>query len=161
MKLLVAIAAAFVYMNSSAQYCITADSIADGKITHELLTTNYAWYAQGYANYKPDEVTMAQLKPYTTDLRFVVVLGTWCGDSREHIPPFMKVMHGIEADNNQVELIGTLRNKTSSKIDVSSLHIEYVPTFIVFYRSKEIGRIIEDTIISLENDLLTLILNAR
>lgn len=161
MKLFLSLAVAFIYVNpSSAQYCITADSIADGKITHELLASHYTWYTKGYNAYKPDELTMTQLKSYANNLRIVAVLGTWCGDSREHIPPFMKVMHGIQAGSSQVELIGTLRTKRSSKIDITPLGIEYVPTFIVFFRGKEIGRIIEDTKVSLEKDLLTLIQNA-
>ena len=55
--------------------------------------------------------------------------------------------------------IGVDRNKSSSTVDVARLRFEYAPTFIAFYNGKEVGRIVENPGISLEDDLLQMLLN--
>jgi thiol-disulfide isomerase/thioredoxin len=85
-------------------------------------------------------------------------MGTWCSDSREHMPHFYKVMKRIGVNETQIELIGTLRNKTSSHINLSHLQIEYVPTFIVMNKGEFAGKIIETPSTTIEGDLLKLLI---
>ena len=141
----------------SAQYTFTPDSILDGKINSELLQNNYTWYAKGVAEYIPDDSICNKLNAYAPQLSFVVVMGTWCSDSREHVPHFYKVMKCVGVNDSQIELIGTLRNKTSSHINLSQLQIEYVPTIIVMYKGEFAGKIIETPNTTIEGDLLKLI----
>ncbi len=142
----------------SAQYTFTPDSILDGKINSELLQNNYTWYTKGLAEYIPDDSICNKLKAYAPQLSFVVVMGTWCSDSREHMPHFYKVMKRIGVNETQIELIGTLRNKTSSHINLSHLQIEYVPTFIVMNKGEFAGKIIETPSTTIEGDLLKLLI---
>ena len=67
-------------------------------------------------------------------------------------------MGALHIPEERINLIGVDREKQSS-VDLSQLNIEYVPTFIVFYKGKELGRIIENPRISLEADLLQLLQN--
>lgn len=144
-------------MNVSAQYIFHSDSIIDGIINEQFLREHYAWFQKGYDNYKPKSSDILKLQSDTEGLSFKVVMGSWCSDSREHIPAFFQVMNSIGIKPEQIELIGTLKNKQSTKTDISKLHIEFVPTIIVFYEGKELGRIIENTKKSMENDLLKII----
>ncbi len=161
MRWLAIIVTSILSLNTSAQYTITSDSIADGKINAADLAQLYTWYNKGFNHYQPDKATIDSLKPYVNHLSVMTVLGTWCSDSREHVPHFMKVMHVLGVNEKQIELIGTLRNKQSTKLDISSLNIQYVPTFIIFYKGKEVGRIIEDTQVSIEKDILRLLQNTQ
>jgi thiol-disulfide isomerase/thioredoxin len=142
----------------SAQYTFTPDSILDGKINSDLLQNNYTWYAKGVAEYIPDDSICNKLKAYASQLSFIVVMGTWCSDSREHVPHFYKVMNCVGVNDSQIELIGTLRNKTSSHINLEQLQIEYVPTVIIMHKGKVVGKIIETPDKSLEEDLLNILL---
>ena len=142
----------------SAQYTFTPDSILDGKINSELLQNNYTWYTKGLAEYIPDDSICNKLKAYAPQLSFVVVMGTWCSDSREYVPHFFKVMKRIGVNETQIELIGTLRNKTSLHINLSHLQIEYVPTFIVMNKGEFAGKIIETPSTTIEGDLLKLLI---
>jgi hypothetical protein len=144
-------------MNVHAQYTITSDSITDGVTSEQFLREQYQWFHKGFQDYKPNSSTIKKIKLHASALSFIAVMGTWCSDSREHIPSFFNVINAAGIKPNQVELIGTLRNKKSTHIDVSKLQIEFVPTIIVFYDGKEIGRIIENTKKSMEHDLLNII----
>lgn len=85
----------------------------------------------------------------------LIILGTWCSDSREHLPALMKVcdLAGI----TDIELIGVNHKKTSTGLDLSTYQIEYVPLIIVYVNGKEKGRIIESPKKSIEADLLNLL----
>jgi hypothetical protein len=105
----------------------------------------------------PDDNLVEALLPYSPQLHFVVMMGTWCSDSRKHVPAFFSLMDALHIPDKHIELIGVDRQKRSGNVDVTPLHIEYVPTFIVFYKGKEIGRIVETPKVSLEKDLLQLL----
>ena len=137
-----------------------ADTILKGVLSQKVLAARYAWFEEGKQKYVPDESTVKALLPYSGQLRFVVVMGTWCSDSRTHVPPFFKLMEALQIPEKHIELIGVDRNKQSSKADLSSLHISYVPTFVVLYEGKEVGRIVENPEVSLEHDLLQILRNA-
>ena len=136
-----------------------ADTILKGVLSQKALASRYAWFEEGKQKYVPDESTVKALLPYSRQLRFVVVMGTWCSDSRTHVPPFFKLMEALQIPEKHIELIGVDRNKQSSKTDLSPLHISYVPTFVVLYEGKEVGRIVENPEVSLEHDLLQILRN--
>jgi thiol-disulfide isomerase/thioredoxin len=140
--------------SAQAQYHMLNDSILEGKISQKELAQNYHWFTERKSAYIPDDSTLKELHPFVKDLSFIVVMGTWCSDSREHIPPFFKLMEKLGIKDKKIELIGVDRKKQTTAMDIAPLYIEYVPTFIVFYKRKEVGRIIEDTRVSLEKDLL-------
>lgn len=80
---------------------------------------------------------------------------SWCGDSKEHLPHFVKLAQKAKIKN--VKYIALSRQKSLPNKDIREFGIEYVPTFIVFNRNEEIGRIIETPEISLEQDLLKML----
>ena len=89
-----------------------------------------------------------------------MVLATWCGDSKDQVPRFFKIMDEISNSKIDVsEIICLDRNKTAPDFDNEKYKIEKVPTFIIYPGEKEIGRIVETPKISLEEDLLQIILN--
>ncbi len=114
-----------------------------------------------YDFYNPDTTKVKFLKAVAKDYTVVIVIGTWCGDSREQVPRFYKIADKIELDAAAIELIAVDRQKKGADIDVSPLNIVKVPTFIFYRNQKEIGRIIETPDTTLENDMLTIINNVQ
>jgi hypothetical protein len=128
----------------------------DGKITRSDLQQHFNWFTQGYAGYHPNDTAITRLKPYAGDLHVLVIMGTWCGDSQEYIPAFFKVADSIGLTNDKIEMIAVNRNKVSDSVDVSSLKITNVPTFILSYKGTTLGRIVESPTESVEKDMLRL-----
>jgi thiol-disulfide isomerase/thioredoxin len=134
-----------------------ADAILEGRLSQKALASHYPWFNQGKRAYTPDDDTVKELATYSRQLRFVVVMGTWCSDSQKHVPPFFKLMEALHVPDKRIALIGVNRNKQSREVDLAPLHVERVPTFIVFFEGKEVGRIVEETRTSLEKDLLEIL----
>jgi thiol-disulfide isomerase/thioredoxin len=133
------------------------DEILEGRISQKDLSARYSWFENTKQTYMPDDSVVKALLPYSRQLHFVVVMGTWCSDSRRHVPAFFMLMDALHIRDKRIELIGVDREKRSDKVDVVQLGIEYVPTFIVFYKGKEVGRIVEAPKVSLEKDLLQML----
>lgn len=134
------------------------DTIMVGRLSQKELASHCSWFEDGKQKYVADETTVRALLPYAPQLRFIVVMGTWCGDSRIHVPAFYRVMEVLRIPETRIELIGVDREK-HTPADMERLHIQYVPTFIVFYQGKELGRIVENPEISIEKDLLRMLQN--
>ena len=135
------------------------DEILEGRISQKDLS-RYSWFEKTKQEYMPDDTVVRALMPYSQQLHFVVVLGTWCSDSRKHVPAFYSLMDALHIPEKQIELIGVDREKRSGSVNVAPLRIEYVPTIIVFYKGKEVGRIVEAPKLSLEKDLLQMLQRA-
>jgi hypothetical protein len=87
----------------------------------------------------------------TTQIRINVFLGTWCSDSKVHLPYFL---HLATIFKWNYELIGVNREKECpfEKKECKSWDIAYVPTFVVYRNDIEIGRIVENPQHSLAED---------
>lgn len=117
------------------------------------------YYDWEYKDYSPDSACLKELARLPKDYNIVIVLGTWCGDSREQLPRFLKLSDLLQIDSGKLKLIGVDRQKQAVTMDISHLNILRVPTFIFFRNDKEIGRIIETPQISLEKDMLNILTN--
>ena len=73
----------------------------------------------------------------------VVFLGTWCGDSRRGVPPFMKTLAAAGNPNLTLELIGVDHDKFDPDLKAPEANIERVPTFVIYREGEEVGRLIE------------------
>lgn len=116
------------------------------------------WYNSGYDGYQPLPDVIEKLASVKNDdLSIVTVLGIWCPDSRREVPRFMKIIELMKFPGEQMTFIGVDNEKLSPLGDYDKLGIERVPTFIVYKNKIEIGRIIENPVASLEQDLLDII----
>lgn len=119
-----------------------------------------SWFKKGYRRYHPKKKIIKQLQEsniYKVDI--VLVMATWCGDSRTEVPNFYKILNEINFDENKMIVMCVDRNKEALKSIISKLNIKKVPTFIFYIDGKEIGRIIETPENRLEKDLLKIIIN--
>ena len=114
-------------------------------------------YKAEYPIYKADEATMKQLAIKLKGVKITVVMATWCGDSKEWVPRFYKIMDELKFNYKNLTLISVDRSKKAPGTNVDALKIELVPTFI-FYRNKaELGRIVETPGDLLEKEMLKIL----
>jgi thiol-disulfide isomerase/thioredoxin len=112
------------------------------------------WFNESYSNYQPDSEVLAELKNFLNDIKIKIVLGTWCSDSREFAPAFLKILDSVNFPQENLEMICVDRKKKGYRDEVDNLDINFVPTFIFYKNGKEIGRIIELPNVTLETDFL-------
>lgn len=137
---------------------VTGNKIIKGEATREGLLKLGDWFNEGYSSYQPDSEVIKSIQALKSDLpKILVVLGTWCGDSREHVPHFYKIVDQINYPAEKISMVAVDRAKKGSDFSLSNFDIQLVPTFIFIKEDKEIGRIIETPLTSVEQDMLDII----
>lgn len=131
-----------------------------GKITVDQLqqSPHKKWFTTEYRTYSPNKKIIKNLQPLLDSVHITIVMATWCGDSKEQVPRFYKVLTQLKYNIASVTLICTDRAKATPDGLERGLNIIKVPTFIVYKHNKEIGRIIETPTATLEDDMLQLLL---
>jgi hypothetical protein len=123
----------------------------------KILETGEEWQKK-YQEYQVDESFLETLKAKVDDqLTIVVYLGAWCGDSRNNLPVFMKIVDSLEVQP-KVKYYNVERKPSPDvKYYVKDKEVERVPTFIFYREGKEIGRIIENPKTSLIEDFIEIV----
>jgi len=145
----------------SQDYVLTTDDKKNepmlmGTITRALLTENSfgEWFNKGYEIHKPDQRTLEKVNKDFSNLTITIILGTWCGDSREFVPPFFKILDILNYPESNLKIVCVNRQKQGIADEVKDLNVQLVPLFIFYRGNKEIGRIIESPKEGLEKDFL-------
>lgn len=125
---------------------------------NKILATGQEW-KDIYMSYRVDESFLDTLKAKIGDnLKIDVYLGTWCSDSINNVPRFIKIIDVVRNPNLPVNYYNVKRKPNSDvKYYVEDLKVERVPTFIFYRDGKEIGRIVENPKNSLIEDFLEII----
>ncbi|MBN2727820.1 MAG: thioredoxin family protein [Bacteroidales bacterium] len=113
-----------------------------------------------YDLYTPDPDVMANLGLYNGDYNIIIVLGSWCGDSREQVPRFLRIIDMLGLTDNAIRIIAVDRTKSAGDLEKEpevALNTERVPTFILINEGIEMGRIIETPEETLELDVLKIL----
>ncbi|HEX4375505.1 MAG TPA: hypothetical protein VHZ50_19520 [Puia sp.] len=116
-----------------------------------------SWFVKNYNDYSVDTITAEKIKSELQHKKFKIFMGTWCGDSRREVPRMFKILNYCGVRSSQIELIMLDDRdsvyKQSPDHEERGMNIHRVPDFIVFDSKKEMGRIVESPIVSLEKDL--------
>ena len=133
-----------------------------GPCTREAFsdTSFSGWFNSTYDEYDPDSVTVKEIAYNFDSVKTTIVMGTWCSDSREQVPHFFKVMDEAGYPGNNIRMFCVNREKTDSLGDVDSLDIELVPTFIFYHKGREIGRITETPMQTMEEDIYGILMES-
>ena len=118
------------------------------------------WFNQNYSDYKIDSVSANALRSQLRNKRFLIFMGTWCGDSRQEVPRIYKVLDycGVPASRIQLIHVNIYDSvyKQSPGREEKGLNIHRVPDLLVYEGQTELGRVVEKPLISWEIDLLTI-----
>lgn len=113
------------------------------------------WFPNNYDDYTVKENYLPALKNALAGKSILIVIGTWCSDSREQFPALMKILDAVGFPENNIRIFGVDRDKKQPDYITGRYKITNVPTFIVIdYEGNETGRITETPVKSLEEDLV-------
>ncbi|MEM5566015.1 thioredoxin family protein [Psychroserpens sp. AS72] len=127
-----------------------------------LESENYTtWFSKNYEDYEPDDDTISTLTSKLQEYQILLFMGTWCGDSKQEVPKFYKILEACEFPEDQLTVIALSGKsnmyKQSPDHREAGLNIHRVPTFIFIKNGKEINRIVEHPVESFEKDMLNIV----
>lgn len=114
-------------------------------------------YKIEYKYYIPDSSILHKIIPLLKKIKFQVIMGSWCGDSQQQIPRFIKLLDKLEYKNRKLDILAIDHFFKAKDFEKGTNKIEKVPTIIILRKGKEIGRIIETPKETLEKDLLNIL----
>lgn len=120
-----------------------------------------SWFQSRHDNYYPDDTMVTLFKEKLTEYNIKLFLGTWCGDSKRESPRFIKILETADFPMEQLEIIALDYRKghykTSPTGEEKGLNIIKVPTIIFFKNGKEVNRIVESPLETLEEDIAQIV----
>ena len=116
-----------------------------------------SWYDTNRDAYTPESESLDELKTLLKDVRIVLLMGTWCKDSRREVPRFTAILEAVKYPLDEVEVITVDRDKKTPENLEQGLELIQVPTFIFYKADRELGRIVEFPINTLEADMLAIL----
>jgi hypothetical protein len=128
--------------------------VYNGRITPDDLKKepSFTWYQKGIDKYKPAEDAMEFLQSNLPQYDIVVFMGTWCDDSHTIIPKLMRVLRDLDY-KGKLTIYGVPRDKTSRGGETQQFNISRVPAIILMKDGKEKGRITENVLMTVEDDM--------
>ncbi len=123
----------------------------------KILDFDKEW-KNNYNTFIPNSKLIQKLKnKIKKNLKIEVYLALWCGDSRNNVPEFIKILN-LSKRNANVKFYLCDRKK-DNKIEyfVKNKKVRRVPTFIFYRDDKEIGRITENPKKSLLKDFINIL----
>lgn len=134
------------------------NEILVGKISYAQMTQySAAWFDKEYDLYKVNAERLAQIKPFLKDKRVVLLMGTWCEDSQREVPGMMKILNEGGYNTAEMEIIAVDEDKRTKADLEKDYNLAYVPALIFFDEDKEMNRIVEFPINTLEQDMLDIL----
>ena len=117
------------------------------------------WYSENHKAYHVDNANLD--KKVLHSYKILLFMGTWCGDSKREVPRFIKILETLNFRMENLKIIALDSRKEHYKKSPTGeewgLNITRVPTFIFYKDGKEVNRIVESPIESLEQDMVKII----
>ena len=116
-----------------------------GTINRSLLEndTTYKWFGENMKYGTADASAVEAFRNNAKNFSMIVFGGTWCGDTKNLLPVFYRLVDKSGYPQKKITLIGVDRAKTAPADLHKKYNITNVPTFIVIRNGKEIGRVVE------------------
>jgi thiol-disulfide isomerase/thioredoxin len=130
-----------------------------GYFTRKMMTTppHSEWFDREYNGYHLNDAVNKLTDISKENISITIVMGSWCPDSRREVPRFIKILDFWNFPDDMITFIGVDEMKKSPIGEYPALGIERVPTFIFFRNKIEAGRIIENPVTSLEQDIVEIL----
>lgn len=114
-----------------------------------------SWFIPRYDTFSIQKPKRKEVRKALANVDSIqIFFGTWCGDSKREVPKFLKILKEVGFTKyNLIGLDHTFQNYKQSPFgEEIGLGIHRVPTIIFYNDSSEIGRIVEEPVVSLEQD---------
>jgi len=124
-----------------------------GPLTPEAILQKIPEWKPYVEGYSPQLDIVSRLQAVPEEVRVEIFLGTWCPDCRQHVSAYIKIIDMVRNPMIQTTYTGVPRDRAARGPYIEGKNIERLPTFIVFLRDQEVGRLIETPSKSVEEDL--------
>jgi hypothetical protein len=128
-----------------------------GSLTRAALEDYATWKTLRAQDDALDEAAVRTIARQGRDVDVLLVLGTWCGDSKRAVPRFFKALDEAQVSLDRVTMIGVDRTKKDAEGLTEKHRVTRVPTFIFFRGGKEIGRVTEKAATTIEGDVAAIL----
>jgi thiol-disulfide isomerase/thioredoxin len=91
----------------------------------------------------PDPAAIATIKSSARDVTVLLIMATWCPDSRRELPRYFAIMDAAGVADSTLTMVGVDRTKKDSEGLTEKWGITRVPTFVFLRKGQEIGRFVE------------------
>jgi len=132
------------------------ETFLTGQLTASEILQLLPEYADKHQSYQVDRESLGAGYDWS-GIEIMTVFGSWCSDSLDHVPPFIKIAEFLQIPEEQIIYIGVDKEKNDPEHMTDEYGIVKVPTFIVMKDGLEIGRIIETPTKTLEKDLFSIL----
>jgi thiol-disulfide isomerase/thioredoxin len=116
-----------------------------GHITRAQLKAYEPWALFWEQPYVPDPQAVASIKKDAKGINILLVMGTWCPDSKRELPRYFATADAAGINNSKLTMIGVDRSKKDTEGLTDKWNITRVPTFIFLRGGREVGRFVEHT----------------
>mgnify|MGYP000193853769 CR=1 FL=1 len=136
-----------------------------GKVTQDgfqKIDDFMEYYQEEYSTYVPEIGPLMRILPKLESSNIKIILGTWCIDSKQQVPRFLKIMEKLNYPVEEIEMLAVDRNLEAEGEEnpVEDYNLKRIPTFIFYNQEgEEIGRIVESPEATLEEDILRIFTN--
>ncbi|MBX2991623.1 MAG: thioredoxin family protein [Bacteroidetes bacterium] len=130
-------------------------------VREDFMQPEYPRFQENYDSYQVDENFVQMIQTLHEGVEVVVVLGTWCGDSKREVARFLKIADLATIPPSHIKFYGVDRTKASDDGVTERYDIRLVPTFIFLKHGVEIGRVVESPKTSMEEDLLVILADSQ
>lgn len=121
------------------------------------------WFDQHYESYETNSKSIRSIRSELKNYEIKVFMGTWCGDSRQEVPRFYKILDKMNFPMEKLTVIAVDNSRNNYKKsptgEEKGRNIHRVPTFIFYKDGKEVNRIVEHPKESLEADMVRILLS--
>jgi thiol-disulfide isomerase/thioredoxin len=116
-----------------------------GHVTREQIRAYESWKPLFVEPYQPDPGALAAIKANASDVTVLLIVATWCPDSKREVPRFFAIMDGAGIPESQLTMVGVDRTKKDAEGLTETWGITRVPTFVFIRNGQEVGRVVERT----------------
>lgn len=128
-----------------------------GGTTAEQVREEHPLFDVYTKRYQPDQQAIQYLSSISDSVKIFAMFGTWCHDSKRHLPELMKTLEVADNPMIDIEYLAVTKQKSDPDGIAKKLGLKLTPTFIIYYRNEEIGRIVEEPALKLEEDLVQIL----
>jgi thiol-disulfide isomerase/thioredoxin len=128
-----------------------------GLSSRAKLESHPGWEHLRGQGYHPDPAAVATIRGHATDLQVMVFVGTWCPDSKRHVPRLLKLLDLAGVTETQLIIYGLDHAGMESDERARTWQVRYVPTFVFLRKGRELGRVVESPTGTLEGDVAAIV----
>jgi len=114
-----------------------------GHVTREQVRSYASWQSLFAQPYAPDPGAIAAIKANADSVTVLLIMATWCPDSKRELPRFFAIMDGVGMDEAMLTMVGVDRTKKDPEGLTEKWGITRVPTFVFLRNGQDVGRVVE------------------